>query len=177
VDTSINGAFFLGGNNYGQTSQVITAADPTHFITTGSVELDNLPGDSFDLVRWGGNGLAFRMATDFWGNGSPLVVLLSGSFVLPPSPVPNPVPAPVSLSPSSAVSPGNTWVTTNGSNFVPGSVALWNGSQRTTVFVNSGQLQVAIAAADLVKAGTAKIKVVNPTPGGGTSKALSFTIQ
>jgi len=178
VDMTINGAFFLDQNSYGKMSRVITAADPTHFVTTGSVELDNLTGDAFDLIRWGGNGIAFRTAVDFWGSGSGRVILLSGYFVLPPSSVPNPVPMASSLSPNSAVAPGpNTWVTITGSNFVPGSVALWNGSQRTTVFVNSGQLRTAIPAADLVKPGLNKIRVSNPVPGGGRSAALTFTVQ
>ena len=177
VDMSINGAFFLDQNS-GQSYHVLTAADPTHFVTTESVELDNMAGDAFDLIRWGGNGIAFRTAKDFWGNGSGRVVLLDGYFVLPPSSVPNPVPTALSLSPSSATAPGsNTWVTITGSNFVPGSVALWNGSQRTTVFVSSTQLQTAIPASDLVKPGVNKIRVSNPVPGGGRSGALTFTVH
>ena len=77
MDTTINGAFFLDQNS-GQTYHVLTAADPTHFVTTGSVQLDNLTGDAFDLIRWGGNGIAFRMAKDFWGNGSGRVISLDG---------------------------------------------------------------------------------------------------
>jgi len=80
ADTSINGAFFLSGNSYDVTSRVITASDATHFVTTGSLQLDNLTGDAFDLIRWGGDGLGFRTATDFWGEGSGRVVLLRGSL-------------------------------------------------------------------------------------------------
>jgi hypothetical protein len=177
VDTTINGAFFLDQNS-GQTYHVLTAADPTHFVTTGSVQLDNLTGDAFDLIRWGGNGIAFRMAKDFSGNGSGRVISLDGYFVLPPSSVPNPAPTASSLSPNSAVAPGrNTWVTITGSNFVPGSVALWNGLQRTTVFVNSRKLRMAIPAADLVQPAVNKVRVSNPIPGGGRSAALTFTVQ
>jgi trimeric autotransporter adhesin len=177
VDTTINGAFFLDQNS-GQTYHVLTAADPTHFVTTGSVQLDNLTGDAFDLIRWGGNGIAFRTAKDFSGNGSGRVISLDGYFVLPPSSVPNPTPTASSLSPNSAVAPGrNTWVTITGSNFVPGSVALWNGSQRTTVFVNSRKLRMAIPAADLVQPAVNKVRVSNPIPGGGRSAALTFTVQ
>jgi hypothetical protein len=177
VDTTINGAFFLDQNS-GQTYHVLTAADPTHFVTTGSVQLDNLTGDAFDLIRWGSNGIAFRTAKDFSGNGSGRVISLDGYFVLPPSSVPNPAPTASSLSPNSAVAPGrNTWVTITGSNFVPGSVALWNGSQRTTVFVNSGKLRMAIPAADLVQPAVNKVRVSNPIPGGGRSAALTFTVQ
>ena len=176
VDASINGAFFLDQNSYGVTSRVITSEDPLHFVTLGSVQLDNLTGDAFDLTRWGIDGIAFR--TDIWGNGSGRVILLRGSFVLPPSSTPNPVPKASSLSPASTTAPGiNTWVTVTGSTFVRGSVALWNGAQRTTVFVSSGQLRVAIPASDLANATTAKISISNPAPGGGRSGGLTFTVQ
>jgi hypothetical protein len=178
VDTSINRAFFLDQNSYNVTSRVISAFDSTRFLTAGSVQLDNLTGDAFDLIRWGGDGLGFRTATDFWGNGSPRIVLLRGSFVLPPSSTPNPVPSISALSPASVVSPGgNSWVTITGSNFVPGSIALWNGVARTTVFVNSGNLRVAIPAADLLTPRTAKLRVSNPVPGGGKSAALTFAVK
>jgi hypothetical protein len=178
VDMTINGAFFLDQNFYGLTYRVITAVDPTHFVTVGSVQLDNLAGDAFDLIRWGGNGIAFRTAKDFWGNGSGRVILLRGSFVLASSSSPNPVPIASLLSPNTVVAPGrNTWVTITGSKFVLGSVVLWNGSQRSTVFVNSGQLRVAIPAADLVKPATAQVNVSNPVPGGGKSAALTFIIH
>jgi trimeric autotransporter adhesin len=178
VDTSTNGAFFLDQNSYNVSSRVISAFDPTHFVMVGSVQLDNLTGDAFDLIRWGRDGLGFRTTKDFWGNGSGRVVLLRGSFVLPPSSAPNPVPSISALFPASVVSPGsNTWITISGSNFVPGSIALWSGSARTTVFVNSGQLRVAIPAADLVTPRTANLRVNNPAPGGGNSVALTFTVK
>ena len=178
ADASINGVYYLSQNNYGVSSRVLSSFDATHSLPTGSVQLDNLTGDAFDLSRWGGDGLAFRTAKDFWGNGSGRVVLLHGAFVLPPSLVPNPKPSAVSLSPSTMTSPGpNTWVTITGSNFVPGSVALWNGSPRTTVFVNSGQLRVAIAVLDLATPQNAKIRVTNPAPGGGSSGTLTFTVK
>lgn len=178
ADASINGVYYLDQNGYGVVSRVLSSFDAMHFLPTGSVQLDNLTGDAFDLTRWGGDGLAFRTAKDFWGNGSGRVVLLHGAFVLPPSLVPNPKPSAASLSPSTMTSPGpNTWVTITGSNFVPGSVALWNGSPRTTVFLNSGQLRVAIAVADLATPQTAKIRVTNPAPGGGSSGTLTFTVK
>lgn len=178
ADTSLNGVFYLDQNSYNVTKRVLSAFDATRVVQSRSVELDNLTGDAFDLIRWGNDGLAFRTAKDFWGNGTSRLVVLRGAFVMPPSSVPNPVPALTSLSPASATSPGsNTWVTINGSKFVPGSVALWNGLARTTVFVNSGQLRVAIPAADLAKPQTAILRVTNPAPGGGGSGTLNFTVK
>ena len=82
-----------------------------------------------------------------------------------------------SLSPSSASAgvPAFT-LTVNGSNFVSGSVVQWNGAARTTTFVSATQLTAAIPASDIVTAGSAQVRVVNPA-GGGTSNALMFTIN
>jgi hypothetical protein len=90
----------------------------------------------------------------------------------------NPVPALSSLSPNSATAggPGLT-LTVNGSKFVSTSVVRWNGSNRTTTFVSSTQVKASILASDIAKAGTAQVTVFNPTPGGGTSNALTFTIN
>jgi uncharacterized repeat protein (TIGR01451 family) len=178
ADTSINRVFFLSGNSYGVNARTVSGFDARRFAPVGTTELDGLTGDAFDLIRWGADGLAFRTATDFWGSGSGRVVLLRGSSVLPRSAAANPVPSISVISPSSVMAPsGNTWVTITGSHFVPGAIAQWNGSARTTVFVNSGQLRVAIPAADLAIPKTVNLQVVNPTPGGGSSAVSTFTIN
>ena len=90
----------------------------------------------------------------------------------------NPVPAVTSIAPSALVagSPALA-LTVTGSNFSSTSTVQWNGSSRTTNFVSSTSLQSAISAADIATPGTASVTVTNPTPGGGTSGALTFTIQ
>jgi hypothetical protein len=178
VDTTINRVFFLNQNSYGVNSRVISAFDASRFTQSGSTQLDGLTGDAFDLIRWGTDGLAFRTAKDFWGNGTGRVVLLHGPFVLPRSSTPNPVPSISAASPTSVTAPGsNTWVTITGSQFVPGSIVQWNGLSRTTVFVNSAQIRVAIPATDLPTPQTANLRVVNPAPGGGTSAQISFKVN
>jgi len=178
VDTATNRIFFLSGNNYGVNSRIISAFDTSRFTLLQTTEIDGLTGDAFDLIRWGSDGLAFRTATDFWGNGTGRIVLLHGSAVLPRSATPNPVPSVSQVTPSNATTTsGNTWLTIVGSNFVPGSIATWNGSPRSTVFVNAGQLRVAIPASDLVTAQTNSIQVVNPTPGGGASSTITFPVN
>jgi hypothetical protein len=89
----------------------------------------------------------------------------------------NPVPALTSLSPSIAApgAPAFT-LTVNGSNFLSGSVVQWNGANRSTTSVNATQLTASIPATDVANAGIAQVTVFNPTPGGGTSNALNFTI-
>jgi hypothetical protein len=90
----------------------------------------------------------------------------------------NPVPALTTLVPSSATAGGGAFtLTVNGSNFVSGSAVRWNGAARTTTFVNATQVTAAIPASDIAAAGTAQVTVFNPAPGGGTSNALTFTIN
>src|SRR6266700_4070512 len=90
----------------------------------------------------------------------------------------NPTPSITSLSPASATAGTAAFtLTVNGSGFVNGSVVNWNGANRTTTYVNGGQLQAGIAAGDIASAGTAQVTVFNPTPGGGTSGNAGFTIN
>src|SRR5438876_5029593 len=90
----------------------------------------------------------------------------------------NPVPTLGSLSPSTATSGAAPFtLTVNGTNYVSGSVVRWNGGARTTTFVSDTQLQAAIPAGDIATAGTASLTVFSPTPGGGTSGALTFTVN
>ncbi len=86
-------------------------------------------------------------------------------------------PAPVarSIAPTSATQGSqDLMLTVKGKNFVTGSAVRWNGAVRTTTMVNGTQLRAAITATDLVTAGSATVDVVSP--GGGTSRPLTFTI-
>ncbi len=91
--------------------------------------------------------------------------------------VENPVPTAANLSPSTSIAggPGATVVVT-GANFVPTSVVQWNGSPRATTFISAGEIRGTVTAADLGTAGAAMVTAVNPTPGGGTSSPLSFSV-
>jgi hypothetical protein len=89
--------------------------------------------------------------------------------------VSNPVPTITGLNPSSGTpgGPGFT-LTVNGTNFVNGAVVQWNGSNRTTTYVNPTQLTAAITAADIASPATVSVTVRNPD--GKTSDAVPFTI-
>ncbi len=90
----------------------------------------------------------------------------------------NPVPTITNLNPDSATAGGPAFILTiSGTNFVNSSVVRWNGSDRTTTFVSTTQLQAAITVADIATANTASVTVFNPAPGGGTSNALTLTIN
>ena len=90
----------------------------------------------------------------------------------------NPLPTISSLSPSSATKGGAAFsLTVSGTGFVNGSVVNWNGSPRTTTYVSSKRLAAAITSADLATAGTVRVTVFNPAPGGGTSAGVAFAIS
>jgi len=89
----------------------------------------------------------------------------------------NPAPTLSSILPSTAaVGSGAFTLTVTGSNYNASSVVRWKGSNRTTTFISSTQLQAAIPASDITATGTAAVTVFNPTPGGGTSGSVTFTI-
>jgi len=64
-----------------------------------------------------------------------------------------------------------------GGNFTPASMVLWNGSQRVTLFTNTGVLTAQILASDIQNAGVALITVSTPQPGGGVTQPQQFTIN
>jgi hypothetical protein len=56
-----------------------------------------------------------------------------------------------------------------GSGFVTQTTVTWNGQNLVTSYLNPTHLLAAVPAANVNTAFNAQIKVVNPTPGGGTS--------
>ena len=90
----------------------------------------------------------------------------------------NPLPVLTAVSPVTAVAGGAGFtLTATGSGFGTGSTVHWNGMSRATGFVSATQLTASILDSDIAAAGTAQITVVIPAPGGGTSAALTFTVQ
>jgi Domain of unknown function DUF11/FG-GAP-like repeat/Putative binding domain, N-terminal len=91
--------------------------------------------------------------------------------------VTNPVPVANSLQPTGVIAGSGAFtLTVNGLGFVSGAVVNFNGSPRTTTFVNGGKVTAAILATDVATAGSPSVTVTNPAPGGGTSNALTFSI-
>jgi 6-phosphogluconolactonase (cycloisomerase 2 family) len=89
----------------------------------------------------------------------------------------NSTPTITTISPNSTVAGGAAFtLTVNGTNFVAASMVNFGGSAPATTFVNSTQLTAAIPAASIASTGTPAVTVTNPAPGGGTSKAINFTI-
>jgi hypothetical protein len=90
----------------------------------------------------------------------------------------NPAPAVVSISPSSSVAGSpDTTVTIIGSGFVSSSTVQWNGAPVVTTLASSTMLSAVLPAASLSNGTIAKLTVVNPSPGGGTSPEVDFSVN
>jgi len=90
----------------------------------------------------------------------------------------NPLPSVGSLSDTTAPAgwPGFP-LAVNGTGFVEATSVQWNGLNRPTDVLNSTQIKGAISGSDLATAGAAQVGVSNPSPGGGTSSTVNFTIK
>ncbi len=192
-----------GGGTTSQLSLVVnnpfpalTSLNPTS-TTTGSAGFTlTVNGTNFvstSKVRWNGadRTTTFVSATQLTASISADDVKNGGSVnitVFNPTPgggtaeaisfaINNPAPTVTTLTPNSIASGSSAFtLAVNGTGFVPNSVVRWNGSDRTTTFVSATQVTAALTAADVASAGTAKVRVFNPTPIGGLSSELDFTI-
>src|SRR5262249_34575349 len=102
-----------------------------------------------------------------------------GSSAILPFPVTtgNPAPTLSSMNPTSTTAGAAAFtLTLNGVNFIASSVVRCNGADRPTTCVSSTQLGGASPASDVASAGTPPVTVFNPSPVGGTSAPLTFTI-
>lgn len=188
-----------GGASFAVTNPVPTIASiaPTTAVAGGAAFTLTVSGTKFvssSVVNWNGTALAttFTSATqvtaqvpasDVANSGSASITVTnptpgggtSGAIVLP---INNPAPTLTSVAPTGATVGGAAFtMTVNGANFVSNSVVKWNGTALTTTFVSATQLTAQVPASDIVNSGNASITVTNPTPGGGTSAAVTFAIN
>lgn len=85
-------------------------------------------------------------------------------------------PAISSLAPISVTAGGgSTPITVSGNNFMNGAAILWNGIKLPTTYVNSGELQAQLTAAQTAKPKIVQVSVSNPAP-GGVSSTLNFDV-
>lgn len=100
-------------------------------------------------------------------------------FVISNSGSPNPEPVLTLVNPNSAAAgSGSTQITLTGSNFMPASSVVLNGSTTlSTVYESPTSLTATIPSANLESAGTLSLSVSNPPPGGGTSSAATFMVN
>jgi len=100
-------------------------------------------------------------------------------FVLSACPVSHAAGLPVinSMSPGSTTAGTSAFtLTVNGANFSKRVVVQWNGSSRTTTWVNGGLLRASISAVDVAAAGTAQVTVYDPRV-DNLSNVETFSIQ
>ena len=91
--------------------------------------------------------------------------------------VDNPVPAITSLSPASATAGAAAQtLTINGTNFVSTSTVTYHAVAHTATYVSSTELEITLSASDQATPGTRAVVVTNPTPGGGASRSVNFTV-
>jgi trimeric autotransporter adhesin len=154
----------------------LAAFSQATFGPAGSLLLPSNINSPSQLVRWGQDGFAF-LNFNYSTEASDVIVLRS-SLALP-SPGPNGSPTIRSVVPASAhaSAAANFKLTVHGSGFVPGAAVQWKGSNRTTIFVNSETLVADIAESDISTAGQDQVVVSNPTPGGGDSNPVQFTVD
>jgi hypothetical protein len=175
----------------------ITNINPSSATVGGPAFTLTVNGTNFvstSKVRWNGvdRTTSYLSATQLQANITAADIASAGTAavtVFNPTPgggtsnsvtftINNPIPTIININPSSATAGGLAFtLTVNGTNFVSTSTVRWNGVNRTTSYISATQLQANITAADIASAGTATVTVFNPTPGGGTSNGVTFTIS
>ncbi|MBI5067177.1 MAG: IPT/TIG domain-containing protein [Deltaproteobacteria bacterium] len=102
------------------------------------------------------------------------------AFTVTPA-MPRPAPVLTGLSPASVdAGSGDLTLTVTGSDFHPSSTVTFGGTYTSyfqTTFVSSTELRATITAYYLQAPGTYPVTVITPSPGGGQSAALTFTVK
>src|SRR5580704_9658588 len=137
-------------------------------------------------------GSGFISSSVVQWNGAPIVTTYSSATTLSATlpagslanatiaklTVNNPLAAITKINPASALAgSGDTVLDISGFGFVPSSVIAWNGAALTTTFVSATEAKATLPAADLTGSSASLIAVQNPAPGGGTSAAVTFTVN
>ena len=169
--------------NVGATLAYLERFDTQHFTLEQQITLPVLLKGRIDPnitgMRWGQDGLAYIVPTDGsdpLNAGPPGIFLMRGPFVLPSELAANQPPSLAQTDHSTiSAGSGNLYVTVTGTHFLPGATLLWNGSARTTTYVDSTHLIVAIPAADVQAAATVSLSSQNP--GSAVSNSLTIMVQ
>lgn len=157
-------AVTVNGTNFFQDSQVLVngSSRPTTFVS-GTQLTVQLSATDFSQV----GSLAITVSNSSEGNWTSNTLNFS---VAAGTPILN------SISPSAAtVGSGPLTLTATGSSFMSNSVLQVNGAARSTTFISGTQLSTTLNSSDLATAAT--MAITASTPGGGTSSALTFTVN
>ncbi len=90
--------------------------------------------------------------------------------------VTSPTPQVSAISPDIIPQGSAATITVTGTGFEANSTGTWNGSARTTTFVSSTSLQVALTASDAQSSGSGQLAIINPGPDGSTTPAIGVPI-
>jgi O-glycosyl hydrolase len=92
--------------------------------------------------------------------------------------VDDPQPTLASLAPPSATAgAASQTLTLNGTNFLPTSTVTYNGVSHAATYVNPTELAITLTSGDQATAASYPVVVTNPSPGGGSSTAVNFTVN
>jgi hypothetical protein len=175
---TVNGANFVAGN----ADSLCSATPPSPPFTGSVVSWNGSPRcttfvsstqltaqiTAIDIVTAGCDNISVFT----YGGGGNVVYSPAVSFVVASSGTP----VICSISPASVVAGASAFtLSVAGAGYSSGSTVDWNGSSRTTTFVNANSLQAQITSTDVAKAGTAAVTVKGS--GGGTSAPVNFVIS
>jgi hypothetical protein len=176
----------------------ITSVSPSSAKAGGADFMVTVTGTNFaagDVIAWNGVPLTTDITGDTAtatipaadisavGTGSiavstPGLVIASPSVAFPITGPDNPSPKASSVSPSTIAAGGPDFeAIVSGSGCNASSVAEWNGFPLATADISGSTLVILIPAADTASAGTGRITITNPAPGGGTSSEVTFTTK
>jgi len=146
-----------------------------HVIVTvppGTWSVDALPGTGGDAES---KITSTKLEVTLSGAATAGLTSINNDFLIAVS---HPVPVTTSISPDAySVGEPDFTLTVVGSNFIPCSIVRVDGANRVTTFVNSGEVQATVLAADIASLGTRSITVFNPSPDGGESNTQTLTIH
>ena len=178
ADAVAKRTFILRGDfvtDYSREYPAIASYDPSTFGLAGALYFP-LTGTPGSLRRWSADGFSFltgvTSGSDLTNPSAFSLLLLVRSSLATPGVAGTPSIGTISPSFSAAGSPALT-LSVNGNGFTAASTVLWNGTIRTTTFVNATQLTAAVTAADLATSGTALVSV---SSGGTVTSGVTFTI-
>src|SRR5262249_1445 len=155
--------------NAGTSLTYLERFDTQHFTLEQTIQFpttNTFFGSGIAGTRFGQDGLAYIIPAPRPSNSQAQqqqLFLIRGPFVLPAHAVSNTAPTLSNTDPTTITAgSGNLYLTVTGSGFLPGATVLWNGSARTTNYVDSTHLSVAIPASDVKTAATITLNCQNP---------------